>query len=123
MKMYRVYCEITINDYSKKTSWETLLENAPEKEIIKGSWDNVEDFVGFDVSLHKAKKGYVLRFFWDNYWGEGTTFKQWKTNITITKTYTYKEITPSIKEILSYHDGEKAMQYLLERGIQYINNN
>ena len=122
MKMYQICCNININGRSKTSMWTKMLEQSPDKEIITGNWDNVEDFLGFDISLSKNKKGWILRFFDDSYWGE-TVFKQWKENITITKTYTYKEITPSLNEILSYYDSNKAIQYLLERGIQYINNN
>ena len=96
-----------------------MLDQVPKTEIIKINWDNVLKFCENDIlpfGIRKTRKG--LRLYFSDYY---RTIKQWKENLNIEIKTTYEECTPSIKKIINYHDGDKAIQYLVERGLNIAN--
>ena len=46
-----------------------------------------------------------------------TNIKQWKDDLDIEIKTTWREYKPSIKEIMNFRDSDKAIQYLVERGL------
>ena len=47
--------------------------------------------------------------------------KQWKTILEFKFEVNWVECSPSINKLLNYHNGEIAIQYMVERGLKVIN--
>lgn len=56
----------------------------------------------------------IRLFFWDDMF---TNIKQWKDDLDIEIKTTWQEYKPTINELLNFRDGDKAIQYLVERGL------
>lgn len=95
-----------------------ICENHPNTDVIKINWNNVEQEI-YKIGLHlpfgitKRRKGLQL-FFWDDLF---TNVKQWKEELNIEIKTTWTEYKPTINELLNFRDGDKAIQYLVERGL------
>lgn len=122
-KMIKTYKDNELICYH---SGEMLTNEEPKAERFIVSWENLEEIgerFGFYLpyAYHIFKKGKVIYFF--DYFPMGMnkklkSIKEWKqkeTNIHIE--ISYMEYTPSISEVLDWHDGNKAIQYLKERGL------
>lgn len=102
-----------INLYAHK-----ICERHPGTDVIKINWDNAEEEIQkLDIwlpfGITKRRKGLKL-FFWDDLF---TNVKQLKEDLDIEiKTY-WREYKPSLKEIMNFKDSDKAIQYLVERGL------
>lgn len=85
------------------------------------TWNNINDIRQYAASdIRTYKKG---RRLWVS--GgldfDGFYFKEWKKpNLALEVKREYTEISPSINTILDWPDGEAAMKYLLERGINIV---
>lgn len=105
-----------INLYARK-----ICESHPNENIIKVNWDNVEEeilkiknvYPILPFEIIKKRKGLKL-FFWNNLF---LNVKQWKEDLNIEITTTWKEYQPSIKMLMNFYDSDKAIQYLAERGL------
>ena len=104
-----------INLYAHK-----LCENHPNTDVIKINWENIEKEIYkfdpwfiFPFGITKRRKGLQL-FFWDDMF---TNIKQWKDDLDIEIKTTWQEYKPTINELLNFRDGDKAIQYLVERGL------
>lgn len=90
---------------------------------IQITWENVEEISkkymftsGFWVE--KKKKGRVIYIKDYSVLGYSNKICEWKTPIfNLIYEITFEKINPSIEKILQYPDGEKAIQYLVERGL------
>ena len=49
--------------------------------------------------------------------------KENKEELSMTMVYQYRKAEISLKEILEYHDGEKVIKYLQERGLKNYEQN
>ena len=101
-------------------------EKGVEERIFSVKWDNIEEVyqkygLMLPFNIWVFKKGRVVSFF------EGLPFKkdfqdikEWKRELNIVIQITYLDISKSmsINEILKWHDAEKAIQYLNERGLK-----
>jgi len=105
-----------------------LSDKSPEDDVILVDWDNLSEIyhrMGGCLPFHYCQynKGRKVYFF------EGSIFnkdfrdiKEWKSPLNITIIIKHAEIeNMSIQEVLRWHDGEKAIQYLVERGFAVIN--
>lgn len=96
-----------------------LAEEIPEKSEEHGGWDLLEwahhNCLTRDVALETNRKGF-RRF---GHSGDFIPIATEKKNpeIDIVIVNEYDEAHPSIQGILNYRDGEKAIQYLKERGL------
>lgn len=104
-----------INLYAHK-----ICENHPNTDVIKINWENIEKEIYkfdpwfiFPFGITKRRKGLQL-FFWDDMF---TNIKQWKDDLNIEIKTTWTEYKPTINELLNFYDGDKAIQYLVERGL------
>jgi len=105
-----------INLYAHKIS-----ESHPNENIIKVNWNNAEEeilkiknvYPILPFEIIKKRKGLKL-FFWNNLF---LNVKQWKEDLNIEIKTTWKEYQPSIKMLMNFYDSDKAIQYLVERGL------
>lgn len=121
LKYYRVFYIVFVNNEKVITDSGTTIreEEAAQNEKFLLDWGNVEEMskkfgvcLGFDV-LNK-RKGRVLKFF-----GMTKDIKEWKTKeLNLRFEIQFKEMCPSIAEILKYSDGEKAIKYLNQLGLK-----
>lgn len=121
MNAYRIEYTWTINKKEYSSCDGFCLADKPNNRVIKVRWSNILDYAfccPFNI-LH-CRKGiivsspYLVNTIRD--------IKEWKNPdfIAMLK-IEYKETTISINDILKYSDGEKAIQYLTERGMNFIN--
>lgn len=126
MKFY--YCYYTIYHNGTRINsrhGKCLYDTKPFDKTIPITWRNLNeiyqslDFLPNFIILN-MKKGRVISFFHDKLFPAGNfrDVKEWKhPNLNILLKITYAEYTPSIAEVLKWHDQEKAIAYLRERGL------
>jgi len=88
------------------------------------TWDNLDNFYhdfGFHLpfNIWNFDKGRVISFFNSSLFDSNTwDIKEWKTkDLNIVIKFSTKKATVSLAEILKWHDSDKAIQYLKERGL------
>lgn len=129
LKFYRTY----FHTYNKghligSHSGRALAEEneRPKEETINFTWENLQSLYSkygilTSFSLWNMKKGRLISFFTDSLifvkpWEKD--IKEWKEKeLDLTLQISVEEYTPSIQEVLEWHDSEKAIQYLKERGL------
>ena len=126
MEFYRVIVETFNDGHCVGTSCGTsLLEEEPKDFSEKITWDNLaEKYTQYGINLYfnvwNFKKGRVVSFFNNKFFPKPyeKDVKEWKNPLDIVVKVTYKKYTTmSIEEVLKWHDIEKAIQYLKERGL------
>lgn len=102
-----------------------LLAEEPQTTTDILTWDNVEEYYNKDslsckFNIWHFKKGRVVSFFLDRFFPrkDERDIKEWKEELNIKIVTTYREFNPSIAEVLKWHDAEKAIAYLNERGLK-----
>ena len=94
---------------------------ATETQHIPITWENLNTIyneygLSCAFNIWNCRKGRKIEFFsWRS------AIKEWKTtdsNLELRISYT--PYNASIEEILKYHDGNKAIQYLVERGLTVV---
>lgn len=111
-----------------RTYGTALLEEEPKNKIEKVSWENLEEqYAKYGINLSfnvwNLKKGRAVSFFIDKMtpfflkeWEKD--IKEWKEPLDITIEIVYEKKTyMTIEKVLKWHDIEKAVQYLKERGL------
>lgn len=96
-----------------------LADKIPEKSEQHGSWDLLEwahhNNLTRDIAVETNRKGSRRFGHYDDFIPIATEKKNPEIDIIIVNEY--EEVHPSIQDILSYRNGEKAIQYLKERGL------
>ncbi len=125
MLNYYLVCYATLHEGKviNNTISHAILDEttSTETQHVPITWGNLGEinekyglFVAFNV--WNCRKGRKIEFFsWRN------AIKEWKTtdpNLELRITYT--PYNASIEEILQYHDGDKAIQYLVEHGLTVV---
>lgn len=103
-----------------------LTDIEPTAETIHITWDNLNEMyqklgIGCKFNIWNFKKGRIVSFFTDGFFPkkDERDVKEWKhPNLNIRMEITYREYNPSIAEVLKWHDAEKAIAYLNERGLK-----
>ena len=126
MKFYNEYYTTYYNGKRAGTYVNMVCaDEIPEDRTIKITWDNLNE-------VYRELGGCILPFnVWNfkkgrriSFWNEYKDIKETKQPIlNMEVKVTTKECNPSIQEILKYYDGEKAIKYLVERGISVIASN
>ena len=119
LKYYKPRTEVFINKirpFLIKLYKDEISEIIPDTPSIKADWDNILNIyekIGLYLpyGLRKTRKG--LNFYYHDYF----SIKQWKEELNIEIKTTWIEYKPTINELLNFDDGDKAIQYLVERGI------
>lgn len=122
MEFYRVCYETYRNGelYYQSRVARMLADKVMENETISVSWENILEvysdyYLAFPFNLYNTKKGMVIHYYGDGFFGKKV--KSWKVaDPKLELRIIYNRYTPSIKEVLDWHDGEKASQYLKEKG-------
>ena len=97
----------------------TISENIPITKDIDITWNNAEEEVNkldswsVPFGITKTKKGLKI-FYWDDLFNN---VKQWKEDLNMSIETVWIEYKPSLKEIINFPDSDKAIQYLVERGL------
>ena len=96
-----------------------LDETATETQHIPITWENLNTIyseygLSCAFNIWNCRKGRRIEFFsWR------PAIKEWKTaDFDLELRISYTPYDASIEEILKYHDGNKAIQYLVERGLK-----
>ena len=125
MKFYYVYTTTYHNDTRIGTCIGKILVNeVPKAKTTILTWDNLEENYRKNGLLYKfniwnCKKGRRVSFFLDTLFCEKDV-KEWKEELNIRIETTYKEFSPCIADVLKWHETEKAIAYLNERGLKII---
>lgn len=101
-------------DEIKNEKPEDICENINWNNILKLADDTWYSYFG----VKKRRKGFVLSIYDD--WRDRIVYKQWKEDLNMKIVTEWKEIVPSIDMILKFHDGNNAIEYLVERGMNCI---
>jgi len=128
MNYYRVKEELYFNDEKIGEQYSyTMKDEEPKRDIELYSGaellQDIKDTGHFPEKLRGLASWETYLFHRNRYtlraWGigfNGVSRELKKTDAIIYK-ITYEEQTPSIKTILDYSDGEKAIQWLKDRGM------
>lgn len=108
----------SINPFNIDLYVHKICESHPYTDVIKINWDNAEEEIQkihilLPFGIMKKRKGLKL-FLWDDLF---TNVKQWKEDLDIEIKTSWREYKPTIKEIMDFKDSDKAIQYLVERGL------
>ena len=124
LHLYTSKTKIIINGEeirSIKLYGDEIKNEKPEDICENINWNNIlklaGDWFGY-FKVRKRRKGFVL-FVYDD-WRERIVYKQWREVLNIQIVTESKEIVPSIDMILKFHDGNNAIEYLVERGMNCI---
>lgn len=120
MKFYRVWTRIYHNGKLICTDGRgtTLRNIAPVNKEYDITWDTLNENIErgyFNSRYYKKKKGRVFEIF--TLMGGSYIFKEWKGALNLHGVVFYEEYTPSIQQVLEWPEGDKAIQYLVERGM------
>lgn len=119
LKYYKPRTEVFINKirpFFIKLYKDEISEIIPDTPSIKADWDNILNIyekIGLYLpyGLRKTRKG--LKFYYHDYF----SINQWKEELNIEIKTTWIEYKPTINELLNFYDGDKSIQYLVERGL------
>ncbi len=127
MKFYNVFVTTYHNGIEIGTTMgRTLTDKEVNTESYTLTWDNLDKMYkkfGFECKFNiwKFKKGRRVSFFTNGIipHKHERDVKEWKNkNLDIVIKVTYKERKASIDEMLKWHDAEKAIAYLNEKGLK-----
>lgn len=128
LKFYAVHYKTYNNGTYIDTHYaETLKEESEIKDdLIFINWDNLSEMyhkysLALPFNIWNFKKGRRVSFFEGNpFKKDFQDIKEWKTKLDIMVKVEYIDISSSmsIQDVLKWHDVEKAIQYLNERGLK-----
>lgn len=119
LKYYKPRTEVFINKirpFLIKLYKDEISEIIPDTPSIKADWDNIFNIyekIGLYLPYGLRKTRKWLKFYYHGYF----SIKQWKEELNIEIKTTWIEYKPTINELLNFDDGDKAIQYLVERGL------
>lgn len=125
MEFYNVRYKVYRNGelYDQSSPARLLVDKPMEDKIIPISWDNIEEVYSdyglcLPFYLYHKDNGLVVHYYGDGFFGKKV--KSWKTaDLGLELRVVYTQYTPSINEVLNWHDGERASQYLKEKGWRF----
>lgn len=126
LEFYEYSADAYYNDkFICEVGWGQLLtDKKPQDKEYNATWDNIVDIlesipIRGDYDIRQRKKGMKISFYnWNGFWYE---IKQWKSpELNVKIKVSYKKINKSISKVLEWPDSEKALKYLVERGLTVI---
>jgi hypothetical protein len=129
MKFYTVSNKFYYkNDLISYSTNRTLTDENVQNQKIVLTWYNLEEIYSIyglflPFNIWQFKKGRVITFFNSITTKHVKDIKEWKIKQldNMYMTIEFKENIPSLQTILNWSDGEKAIQYLVEKGLSNIN--
>ena len=126
MKFYYVYNTTYHNNTRIGTCISKMLtSDEPKATTTLLTWDNLEEYyhkhgLSCKFNIWNFKKGRRVSFFIDTFFPkkDERDVKEWKEELNIRIETTYREFNPSVAEVLKWHDAEKAIAYLNEKGLK-----
>ena len=126
MKFYYAYHTTYHNDTRIGTNISKILvDEEPKAETTVLTWENLEEYYRENglfckFNIWNFKKGRKVSFFIDSFFlkKDERDVKEWKEELNISIKTTYREYNPCIADVLKWHDAEKAIAYLNERGLK-----
>ena len=125
MEFYRV-TQTTLhnNTFIGNTIGIALLAEEPQPVEIKITWDNLQEIYSHyncKFNIWNTKRGKRVSFFVDDilpHFKDKRDVKEWKQiDLNITLKVTYRKFTPSLEEVIKWHNAEQAIAYLKEKGL------
>ena len=127
LEFYTLSFETYHNDKFMGGDSTTILideDSAPDLNCSTNlDWENL-DFVYptcglmLPFNIWNTKKGRIVSFFNCSLFDRNTwDIKEWKTPLNITIKSSTRKRNMSIAEVLKWHDADKAIQYLKEKGL------
>ena len=126
MEFYYVHYTTYHNDTQIGTKiGKALIDGNPEDREIAITWDNVDEYYRnsggmYRFNIWKTKKGRRVSFFIDDLFPgfkDRRDVKEWKEELNIRIKISYRKYTPSIEDVLEWHNAEDAIKYLKEKGL------
>jgi len=128
LEFYRETISTYHNNYFiGQSTFSVVLDAEPENTITELNWDNLSEFyqnhlMTGQFNIWTFKKGRVVSFFdiglaqllHDK---DSRDVKEWKSPLNISIHYTYRKYTPSLEQILKWHNPEMATKYLNEHNL------
>lgn len=106
--------ELLVSKYARH---KVLLDSVPQDREYTFTWKNIDDFPFGEITpiIKNKKRGKILIYdSWDSYF----CIKEWKEPfLHFEYKVSYEQVSVSINEVLDYSDGELALMYLAERGV------
>ena len=126
LHLYTSITKIIINEEMIKTTYlyrNRMQENMPDNTCEYIDWNNFSEVYAEQplkqiLNLKNKRKGLVVDVFTNDF--EVTRYEQWQDKLSIKVITEWKEVTPSINQILNFYDGDVAIKYLVERGMNCI---
>ena len=127
LNFYRHYTTTCRNGKEIKTKYcgEFIAENQPGNFTEELTWENLAekyDKNGFNYpfNIWNFRRGRRVSFFNEFREKFEKDIKEWETPLNISVKHEYELYNPSIEHIMKFPDGEKAIQYLVERGMTIV---
>lgn len=127
LKFYNIYYTTYHNGTDMGTKSAQILcdESEVNERRVSFTWENLEELyheiggLAYMFNIWNFKRGRIVSFFEGGLFGDKADVKEWKhKDLNIEVACKWHEYHPSIAEILEWHDGEKAIQYLNERNLR-----
>ena len=128
LKFYTIYYTTYHNgkDAGTRVSYILCDESEVDEWRVKFTWNNLSELyeqIGChcNFNIWNFKRGRLVSFYNESFRDYVCDVKEWKhKELNIEVKCEWREYSPSIKKILEWPNGEKAMRYLLERGINIV---
>lgn len=126
MKFYYKYTTTYHNNTKIGTNvGRVLLDEEPQKEITNLTWDNLdeqyyENGLTYQFNIWNFKRGRRVSFFVDKmffFTKDERDVKEWEEDLNVRIEVAYEEFNPSIDYVLKWHDPDRAIAYLKEKGL------
>ena len=104
---------------------DTISDEKPTSNSMQCGWDKIGEFENnfpykiLPWGVKPTRKGLKIYMLNDLGFADNS-IKQWKTNLEFKFELNWVECSPSINELLKYRNGETAIQYIVERGLNVI---
>lgn len=127
LNFYKHYTTTYKNGEKIKTQYcgTFVTENAPENFTEEITWNNLEEKYAerglcYPFNIWNFKRGRCVSFF--NDFGDkfAKDIKEWKEPLNLMVVHEYTLYEPSINYVLNFPCGEKAIKYLVERGMAIV---
>lgn len=128
MEFYYIRYKTYHNDtLINSTSGSTILTDVePQDNTIYLNWENLEKYYSEDgffypFEIWNFKKGRRISF-WSGHLfprnKDERDVKEWREELNVRIEVTYKKFKPSIEDVLKWHNVDKAIAYLNEKGLK-----